>query len=374
MLKIIILVMALFILIIIASALSIFLENFIFLYMIFGAIILSLIIYMISRILIILGIKSPYSKIKFAKITNKKVSNEFKKMYNSIIKEYANGLEVKRRKLIVCMILLIVIAIASFILIIYLSKDIVTTRNNAKKFSFILIPLALFYVYFYKKNYKEYIKEYKDTFIKNFINNINSKLNYDKNGGQDLYNYYLDGEYEDKKFNDFCTDDYISCYNEDGTSIDICDVALKNKDEKGNYINTVYEGLFSVSFFNISIPNEVRIKKNQVKTKNNRVEMDSKEFEKYFDVYSDSNILAMEILTHDIMQEIIDFYNLYKIDFEMLLKRNKMYIRFNTGSMFEPNILKKSSNIKSLWVFYNVINFVTTFTIRMNKLLKDLEI
>lgn len=295
-------------------------------------------------------------------------------MYNSIIKEYANGLEVKRRKLIVCMILLIVIAIASFILIIYLSKDIVTTRNNAKKFSFILIPLALFYVYFYKKNYKEYIKEYKDTFIKNFINNINSKLNYDKNGGQDLYNYYLDGEYEDKKFNDFCTDDYINCYNEDGTSIDICDVALKNKDEKGNYINTVYEGLFSVSFFNISIPNEVRIKKNQVKTKNNRVEMDSKEFEKYFDVYSDSNILAMEILTHDIMQEIIDFYNLYKIDFEMLLKRNKMYIRFNTGSMFEPNILKKSSNIKSLWVFYNVINFVTTFTIRMNKLLKDLEI
>lgn len=374
MLKIIILVIALFILIIIASVLSIFLENFIFLYMIFGAIILSLIIYMISRILIILGIKSPYSKIKFAKIINKKVSNEFKKMYNSIIKEYANGLEVKRRKLIVCMILLIVIAIASFILIIYLSKDIVTTRNNAKKFSFILIPLALFYVYFYKKNYKEYIKEYKDTFIKNFINNINSKLNYDKNGGQDLYNYYLDGEYEDKKFNDFCTDDYINCYNEDGTSIDICDVALKNKDEKGNYINTVYEGLFSVSFFNISIPNEVRIKKNQVKTKNNRVEMDSKEFEKYFDVYSDSNILAMEILTHDIMQEIIDFYNLYKIDFEMLLKRNKMYIRFNTGSMFEPNILKKSSNIKSLWVFYNVINFVTTFTIRMNKLLKDLEI
>ena len=302
MLKIIILVIALFILIIIASALSVFLENFIFLYMIFGAIILSLIIYMISRILIILGIKSPYSKIKFAKITNKKVSNEFKKMYNSIIKEY------------------------------------------------------------------------KDTFIKNFINKINSKLNYDKNGGQDLYNYYLDAEYRDKKFNDFCTDDYMSCYNEDGTSIDICDVALKNKDEKGNYINTVYEGLFSVSFFNISIPNEVRIKKNQVKTKNNRVEMDSKEFEKYFDVYSDSNILTMEILTHDIMQEIIDFYNLYKIDFEMLLKRNKMYIRFNTGSMFEPNILKKSSNIKSLWVFYNVINFVTTFTIRMNKLLKDLEI
>lgn len=79
MLKIIILVIALFILIIIASVLSIFLENFIFLYMIFGAIILSLIIYMISRILIILGIKSPYSKIKFAKIINKKVSNEFKK-------------------------------------------------------------------------------------------------------------------------------------------------------------------------------------------------------------------------------------------------------------------------------------------------------
>ena len=102
--------------------------------------------------------------------------------------------------------------------------------------------------------------------------------------------------------------------------------------------------------------------------------MDSKEFEKYFDVYSDSNILAMEILTHDIMEELVQFYNTYRIEFEIVIKNNNIYIRFNTGVMFEPNILKKSNDMNTLWIYYNVLKFITNVTIKINKLLKDLDV
>ena len=85
-------------------------------------------------------------------------------------------------------------------------------------------------------------------------------------------------------------------------------------------------------------------------------------------------MLDMEILTHDVMQELTEFYDTYKIKFETVIKNNNIYIKFDTGAMFEPNILKKSNDINSLWIYYNVLNFVTNLTIKINKLLKDLEV
>ena len=126
---------------------------------------------------------------------------------------------------------------------------------------------------------------------------------------------------------------------------------------------------------NNRVYDEVTIKTNKVLFKDtNIVEMDSSEFEKYFDVYSNSNILSMEILTHDIMEELVNFYVKYKIKFEIVIKNNNIYIRFDTGSMFEPNILRKSNDINTLWVYYSILNFVTNFSFKINKLLKDVEV
>ena len=82
----------------------------------------------------------------------------------------------------------------------------------------------------------------------------------------------------------------------------------------------------------------------------------------------------MEILTHDIMEELVNFYVKYKIKFEIVIKNNNIYIRFDTGSMFEPNILRKSNDINTLWVYYSILNFVTNFSFKINKLLKDVEV
>ena len=82
----------------------------------------------------------------------------------------------------------------------------------------------------------------------------------------------------------------------------------------------------------------------------------------------------MEVLTHDIMEKLVQFYNTYKIKFEIVIKNYNIYIRFDTGVVFEPNILKKSNDINTLWVYYNIFNFVTNFTIKINKLIKNIEV
>ena len=84
-------------------------------------------------------------------------------------------------------------------------------------------------------------------------------------------------------------------------------------------------------------------------------------------------------MIHDFLIQIHFFLNqsialCYKIKFEIVLKNNNIYIRFNTGVMFEPNILKKSNDMKTLWIYYNVLKFVATVTIKINKLLKDVQI
>ena len=56
------------------------------------------------------------------------------------------------------------------------------------------------------------------------------------------------------------------------------------------------------------------------------------------------------------------------------MKNNNIYIRFNTGVMFEPNILRKSNDFYTLWFFYNVLKFSVNVYVKINKLLKDLEV
>ena len=102
--------------------------------------------------------------------------------------------------------------------------------------------------------------------------------------------------------------------------------------------------------------------------------MDSREFEKYFDVYCDNNILAMKLLTHDIMEELVIFNKKFGVDLEIVIANNKIYTRFDTGMMFEPDIIRKAYNMKTLWLYYNILIFVTNVTIKLNKVLKDIEI
>ena len=85
---------------------------------------------------------------------------------------------------------------------------------------------------------------------------------------------------------------------------------------------------------------------------NNRVEMDSSEFEKHFNVYSENKIVAMQVLTSDVMMILLEFYNKYKIDYEILLRDKKIYLRFFVGPIFEPPIFKNSMDKKLLLQHY----------------------
>lgn len=323
------------------------------------------------------GIAKPHKRYKYSKIRKTKVNNKFKEIYEYIEKEYANNLEENRKKLINSMIICLILFIISFTVFLLFKITIDTNANDKDTIlGIFFISVVIYYSYKYKKYNNEYVQNYKDKIIKNFVEIINHNLNYYKTGRKGILKLYQGASFSDKQFNSFSVDDYITGYNEDGTSIEMCNIALENINKKGEFLNIIYEGIFSITQLNNYISEEIRIKKNQYIKKNNsnKIEMDSAEFEKYFDVYSSSDIVTMEILTHDIMEELIQFYDKYKIKFEIVIKNYNIYIRFDTGAVFEPNILKKANDMNTLWVYYNILNFVTKLTIKINKLLKDVEV
>ena len=79
----------------------------------------------------------------------------------------------------------------------------------------------------------------------------------------------------------------------------------------------------------------------------------------------------MEILTHEVLEEIVDFYLIYKIQFEIIIRENCIYVKYITGKVFKPSILRETTNIQLLWLYYNILKFVIEFTLKINKTMED---
>lgn len=105
-----------------------------------------------------------------------------------------------------------------------------------------------------------------------------------------------------------------------------------------------------------------------------RIQLDSQEFEKIFDVYASDQIIAMQLLTADIMQDLTQFYNEMKIDYEVTIKENSLYIRFWCGKMFETAKLNKFSlDRNTLYKYYKMLDFSFSLTDKLLKLLYETQ-
>ena len=79
--------------------------------------------------------------------------------------------------------------------------------------------------------------------------------------------------------------------------------------------------------------------------------MDSNEFEKYFDVKATNQILGMQLLTADVMQDLIDFQNENNIRYDIVIE-NELYLQNADGSYSDEykRIYEKWEFMKN-WAF-----------------------
>ena len=106
----------------------------------------------------------------------------------------------------------------------------------------------------------------------------------------------------------------------------------------------------------------------------NKIEMDSQEFEKSFDVTATDKIKAMQLLTSDVMADLLDFKSKTKKAFEISIRGNKLYFRFHCGNVFEKATFKDFLDFGTLNEYYNYLNFSCEVSKKIFNLVKETEL
>ena len=237
------------------------------------------------------------------------------------------------------------------------------------------------------KDVSVFNKDYKEKIINKLLENFIEELDYDplKKLSSNIYDEAQYG----RKYNRFHSDDYFEG-KINGKKIVMADLLVELETGTGDdySCDKVFNGLFGKIELDKSINSNIRIiRENRLFiSKKGKIEMDSYEFEKKFNVYADNNIIAMQLLTPDVQEDILELYNKYKINFYISIIQNKMYFLFNTGRMFEVNadriLLNDVSLIRkiprdpneALEKYFDIMKFIYKLVYKITKTIDDAKI
>lgn len=290
----------------------------------------------------------------------------FNKIYEEVYKECNAELENLRKKsmkkTIIFMIIFIIISLS-------LGKIFAYTM-----FIMFAIPAIILFS-FRNKERKRYNSLFKSKVIRKFIKEYNEELDYRPSVGMP-YIIYAKANFE--PHDKYRSEDLIVGVLEGGYPIKMAEVKTEVETpdgDGGTTTHTVFYGLFAEIKLNKTINASMRIRKNNIFfSKKDKLEMDSAEFEKKFNVFSTNKIIAMQLLTADIMELFMEFIEENKIIPEITLEGNHFYIRFQTGNIFEAKLMKKALDYSMLKKYFDIINFTLTLTEKFLKNINETEI
>ena len=242
-------------------------------------------------------------------------------------------------------------------------------------FIFIFVPAIVIYLILVSKDIT-YKKMYKEKIIGVFVKEYSPTLEFLPNSGISKATYHS-GEFE--KFDRYFTEDLITGTLDNGYKINMGEVKTQreSRDEEGHVTyTTIFHGLFSEIELENYMPAEIKIRKNTISLFDgkDKVEMNSSEFEKIFNVYATDKMIAMQLLSSDVIEMFINFKEKNKIVPEITIKNNHLYIRFATGEIFETSILKNALDFDTLLKYYNVINFTLGLSEKLIKNIKEVDL
>ena len=192
------------------------------------------------------------------------------------------------------------------------------------------------------KSYNKYNLEYKNTIISKIISNFYSNLLYipEKSMPEEIYR-----QVEERLYDEYASQDYFEAILDGKYPIQMAEILSQkeNDDEDSNFkYTTVFDGILTKIVMRTSINWEIKILCDGSLYLGDKLKMDSEEFEKKFDVKASTPILGMQLLTADVMLQLIRLKDDFKVPFDIYIKNNDIYIKFYTGNMFELNIVKQN--------------------------------
>lgn len=285
------------------------------------------------------------------------MKKDFDVIYTEICEHGGNKFfeEYKKKTKKVLQILIIII-IASIVL--YKFFGIV-----AAGFSIIIGCLIILFSLF--KIQEKYIDDYRKIIVAKLVSLYNPKLQYDyKLGFKEID--YINSKLPEK-FDVF------------KSSNSIFGKIVEEIDFKMSYINTyrkekavvdgevqtenieIFKGIFGCGRISKSVNSEIIIDLNDFKKryKLNRIELESVDFEKSFDCFSNNKIVALQILTPDVVEQINQLCDKFKNSLQLRINNDMIFFRFSLNELFAPPKFTNPLDRERIKKLYDVIYFST---------------
>jgi len=230
--------------------------------------------------------------------------------------------------------------------------------------------------FLYRFMTKEYTFDFKQKIIEPLIGAIDKQLSYSSQAYLPRH-MFEHSELFTSRIDRYKGNDYIQGHI-DGIPIEFSDLHVEKR-EKGNkrqdYYTTIFKGLFIVSEFNknfqgktVVLPDSAQntfgdlignwIQANNV-FRDSLVKMDNPEFEKEFVVYATDQIEARYILSHSLMQRILDFKNRSKHPIYVSFIANRIYLAiYYNKDLFEPSVFHSLLEYKIAMEYIQTLHLV----------------
>ena len=288
----------------------------------------------------------------------------FKDIYDSIYEKCGEEMEKKRKKALRKTIIAFAIAVAIWVGL------VLSIQSGLTFLIAIIFVITVFGLIFaIAKVTHEYKKSFKENVITEIVNKSNPNLRYSYNSGISSNDYRAsDFEHGWDKYN---SEDLITGTLEDSSNLKMAQVHTQERytttDANGHtqttYV-TKFLGLFGIIKLKTATTADFTIVNNSAFSKFNkdRIEMESSEFEKYFDVFSGSRNSgtrqnAMEMITPEVIEEFVKLRNIYKKAINIRIVRDTIYFRLEAGDIFEAPTFKNSVSFDLLQKYFLVIDF-----------------
>lgn len=351
-------------------------------------------------ILVVLFIRQPEHSSYLSDEVIKNVPDKFEELYNKLYYENTEVFEkmrknVKRNIYINLGLWLLFIAIFCYYFLqvavgSFESKNIfVRLEYGATKIMLFISFIASVIVYCGVCNAKDkYKSEYKNVIVKQFVKLFNNNLEYmpkltDENYKKIVVSY-KEADFTNLSRNIRITPEDHIFGQIDDFKIDFVDIKTSYIGDRKKETRIEKATSFLGSFCTITLPNKVdndiRIVSdkipqgyidNFIKYGYQYIPMDNQSFEHKFNVYAKDNISAMMLLTHDVMESLLDFCDMCFLDFDIIIKDNHIYMRICTGNLFEPVINKKGIDKEHLLTQYCILALIVKFSKLLNNTLKQ---
>ncbi len=313
----------------------------------------------------------------------KKLS-ELMNYYYDDVYPHISFLEEQRKKVLFRIIIYFFISVLLGIVLFASSYYTGMLRNSLEPIYWAVgIPMALF-GFLYKMTMSDYRDNFKDDVIQKIVSFLEPDLHYDKNA-HILKEEFIWSNIFQKKIDKFEGNDLVEGKIGD-TAVKFSDIHARYKTTYKNKTtwHTIFKGQFFMADLNkefngrmIVLPDSAEKLLGNIGTflqkhnlnREKLIKLDNPEFEKEFVVYASDEISSRYILTHSMMQSILNFKKKSNKKIYLSFRNSKIFIAISSKDMFEPNPFKPLNDFDTVKEYYESFALVVSIVdeLRLNR-------